>query len=68
VKPTSLYNIIGNNPLFYFTTGARDRILALGGPRDEIVPKENYIPRSGLVSVGASYPISIRVDHKFKCE
>jgi hypothetical protein len=46
---------------------ARYRVLVLGGPRDEIITKEDYIPKSGLESVRASYPINIRIDHKLGC-
>jgi hypothetical protein len=39
----------------------------LGGPEDEVVTKEDRIPKSGLASIGAPGPISITVDHKLIC-
>jgi hypothetical protein len=66
LSPTSLYNTISNNSVFYFYAGVRDCVLSLGGPRDKIVSKEDCIPRSGPISVEASCPINIRVDHKLR--
>jgi hypothetical protein len=66
VKPTSLCNTIGNNPVFCFYARARYRVLSLGGSGDEVVTKEDFIPRSGPWSVGALDPISMRVDHKLE--
>jgi hypothetical protein len=60
-------NTIGNNLVFCFCARARYRILALGGPGDEVVTKEDCIPRSGPVSVRAPSLICIRVDHKLRC-
>jgi hypothetical protein len=67
VKPTSLRNTIGNSPIFCFYAVARYRVLALGGSGDEVVTKEDCIPRSGMMSVGALNPINIIVDHKLRC-
>jgi hypothetical protein len=50
-KPTSLCNAISNNPIFYFSTGARDHVLVLGWPRDEVVPKEDDIIKGRPASV-----------------
>jgi hypothetical protein len=67
MKPTGLRNPIGNNPVFCFYAIARYRVLALGGPGDEIITKEDCIPGSGPVSARAPCPINIRVDYKLGC-
>jgi hypothetical protein len=66
-KPTSLCNTNGNNPVFCFFTRARYHVLALGGPGDEVVTKEDCILGSGLMSIEAPDPITMRVDHKLRC-
>jgi hypothetical protein len=64
VKPRSLCNTIGNNLVFCFCIGVRYRVLALGGPGDEVVTNEDCIPGSVPMSVGALDPVSVRVDHQ----
>jgi hypothetical protein len=53
--------------VFCFYAGARYHVLVLGGLGDEVVTKEDCIPRSGPMSVGAPDLISIRIDHKIGC-
>jgi hypothetical protein len=67
MEPIGLRNPIGNNPIFCFCAGARYRVLTLGELGDEIITKEDYIPRSGPASVEAPCPINTRVDHKLGC-
>jgi hypothetical protein len=67
VKATSLDNTIGNSLVFCFCARARYRVPTLGGLGDEIATKEDCIPKSGPMIVGAPDPISNRVDHKLGC-
>jgi hypothetical protein len=67
VKPRSLCNTISNIPIFCFYARARYCVLAIEGPEDEVVTKEDCIPGSGSVSVGAPDPINIRVDQRLRC-
>jgi hypothetical protein len=66
-KPRSLHNTISNKLVFCFCIRARYCVLSLGGPGDEVVTKEDYIPGRGPTSVGAPGPIGVRVDHKLGC-
>jgi hypothetical protein len=66
-KSTSLCINIGNSLVLCFCARARYRVLPFGGSGDEVVTKEDCIPRSGVASVVAFDPISIRVYHKLGC-
>jgi hypothetical protein len=42
---------------------ARDGVLTLGGPGDEVVIEEHIIARGGPAYIQANRPACIRVDH-----
>jgi hypothetical protein len=61
-KPGSFSNDINNNMVFCFTTGVRNRVLALGRPGDQVVAEEDSIARCGSAGVRTARPIGIRVN------
>ena len=61
-KPGCLTSDISNNTVFGFSTGARNRILALGRPGDQVVAEEDSIARGGSTGVRTTRPIGIRVN------
>jgi hypothetical protein len=61
-KPSCLSNDISNSTVFGFSTGARNRILALGRPGDQVVAEEDTIARGGPAGVWTARPIGIRVN------
>jgi hypothetical protein len=61
-KPGSFSNGISNNTVFFFSTGARNRVLALGRPGDQVVAEEDNIARCGSAGVRTARPIGIRVN------
>jgi len=63
-KPGCLSNNNGNNAIFSLSTRARNNILSLGGPGDEVVTKKDRIARSGLASVRTACTINIRIDNQ----
>jgi hypothetical protein len=50
-KPGSFSNGISNNTVFCFSTGARNHVLALGRPGDQVVAEEDSIARCGSAGV-----------------
>ncbi|WVZ52293.1 hypothetical protein U9M48_003369 [Paspalum notatum var. saurae] len=59
-KPTTL----GNNSVLSLTTGAGDRGLALGGPRDQVIAEEDIVAESRVLGVGTPCPVCVRVRSK----
>jgi hypothetical protein len=47
--------------------GAGDDRLSLGGPGDKVGAQEHRITRSGLARVGIAIPVTVSVDHEFRC-
>jgi hypothetical protein len=61
-EPTSFSHIVGHSVILSLGTRARDGVLVLGGPRDEVVTDEHNIARSGPVCIRATRPVRIQVD------
>jgi hypothetical protein len=65
-EPTSFSYVIGHVVILSLSTQAGDDVLALGGPRDEVVIEEHSIARGGSTCIRATRPVRICVDHQLK--
>ena len=63
-QPRSLCNSIGNSAILGFCTGARNSLLPLKRPGDQIVTEEHSKAPGRLARVRTTSPISIRVDNQ----
>jgi hypothetical protein len=63
-QPGSFCNSVGNGAILRFGTGPGHSVLAFGGPGNEVITKEDRIARSGLASIWAASPVSIRVGNQ----
>ena len=61
-QPRSLCNSIGNSAILGFCTGARNSLLPLRRPGDQIVTEEHSKARGRLARVRTTSLVSIRVD------
>jgi hypothetical protein len=66
-QPGRLSHAVGHNVVLGLGTGAGDDRLALGRPRDEVVPEEHGIARGGPARVRTACSIDISVDAKLRC-
>jgi hypothetical protein len=64
LEPTSLSHAIGHGMILSLGAQSGDDVLALGGPRDEVVTEEHIVARGGPVCIWATHPIRIRVDRQ----
>jgi hypothetical protein len=62
MKPACLYHAVGHDTILCFSARTGDDVLALRGPRDEVVTHEHHVARSGSASVGTTDSVSISVD------
>jgi hypothetical protein len=60
-KPTRLSDAVRNRTIFSLRTRTGHRRLPLGGPRDQIITKENAETRGGFSGVRTTSPVSVRV-------
>ena len=60
-EPSRLGNGVGDGTVLRFSAGAGDGMLALGGPRHQVVAKEDTVARGRTPCVGAACPVRIRV-------
>jgi hypothetical protein len=64
-EPSRLGDGVGDGTILRFSAGAGDGMLALGGPRHQVVAEEDAIAQSRTPCVRAAGPILIRVrDHR----
>jgi len=63
-QPRRLYNSIGDSAILSLSTGARDGLLPLGRPRNQIITEEHGIARGGLTCVRTTSLVGVRVDHQ----
>jgi hypothetical protein len=63
-EPTSLSDSIGNGSILGLGAGAGDSMLPLGGPRYQIVAKENTVAGGRATSVRTTSPIRVRVSNQ----
>jgi hypothetical protein len=57
--PCSFCNSFSDNTILSFSTRARDSVLTLGVPGNEVVTKERNIARGGLTRIQATSPSTI---------
>ena len=61
-QPIRLRNSIGDSAILGLSTGSRDSSLTLRRLGNQIVTQEHTVARGRTTGVGATSPISIRVD------
>jgi hypothetical protein len=50
-KPACLYHVVGHDTILCFSARTGDDVLALRGPRDEVVTHEHHVAGSVSISV-----------------
>ena len=60
-QPATLGHHMSNSTVLYFGTGAGDRGLTLGGPRNQIIAEVDITAGGGAPRVGAASPVGIEI-------
>lgn len=63
-EPTSFSDGVGDDTILGLSARARDGVLSLGGPRDQIVTEEDTVARSGATCVRTTSPIRVGISNK----
>jgi hypothetical protein len=66
LEPTSFGHAVGYDVILSLGAQSGDDVLALGGPRDEVVVEEHNIARGALTCIRATHPVHIRVDRQLR--
>jgi hypothetical protein len=65
-QPGGLCHAVGHDTVLGLSAGARDDVLSLGGPRDEVGAQEHDVTGGGPARVEAASPVSVGVDHELR--
>jgi hypothetical protein len=65
-EPARTHHTVGHGVLLHLSTQLGDNILALRGPRDDVLAQKHCIAQSGLASVGTTSPVRVSVDDELR--
>jgi hypothetical protein len=65
-EPTSCSHAVGHDAIVSLGARARDDVLMLEGPRDEVIAEERIIAQGGPASIWATHQVRIHVDRQLR--
>jgi hypothetical protein len=65
-KTAGISHDVGDGAVLCLSARTGDDVPVLRGPGDEVVAQKHCVARSGSMSVGTTYPISVGVDEKVR--